>query len=131
MEAPMTDADASQAEAVAAIDLKATAPVSLETAELELALQMQDVVGQGFDSAVRHALDTLGGSMLFDMPGSPLPGYQRVAVASTGIGDERRVFLIHLGEDGSSINVEDAENDTTSLAGFAASYLNLMDRLAA
>lgn len=105
--------------------------VSLEAAELELALQSQSIMEHGFEGAVRGALAELGGTLLFDMPASLLDGYQRVAAVSTGSGEERRIFLIHLGDDGSAIRVDEAESDTTPLAGFAASYANLMERLAA
>lgn len=105
--------------------------ISLEAAEVELALQSQSIMEQGFEGAVRGAMAELGGTLLFDMPVSMLEGFQRVAAVSTGSGEERRIFLIHLGDDGSEIRVEEAESDATPLAGFAASYANLMERLAA
>jgi hypothetical protein len=108
-----------------------SAAVSLEAAELELALQMQNILEQGFEGALRRALAELGGTLLFDMPASLLDGFQRVAAVSTGSGEDRRIFLVHLGNDGAAINVEEAESDNTPLAGFAASYVNLMERLAA
>lgn len=105
--------------------------VSLEAAELELALQSQDISEQGFAGVILHALEILEGTLLFDMPAAMLPGYQRVAAASTGAGDDRRIFLIHLADDGATIKVEEANDGAGVLAGFAASCMNLMDRLAA
>lgn len=114
-----------------AVETPPLQPVSLEAAELELALQAQDIFERGFAGAVRHALDSLDGTLLFDMPDSLLPGFQRVAAVSTGSGDDRRIFLIHLANDGGSIRVEEAAETDSPLAGFATSCMNLMDRLAA
>lgn len=113
------------------IETTPSSPVSLEAAELELALQSQDITEQGFGGAVSHALETLHGTLLFDMPASHLPGCQRIAAVSTGTGPDRLIFLIHLADDGATIKVEEASDDGSALAGFAASCMNLMDRLAA
>jgi len=118
-------------ESAPSVGLLVSASVSLEAAELELALQSQSIMEHGFDGAVRGALAELGGTLLFDMPASLLDGYQRVAAVSTGLGAERRIFLIHLGDDGATIRVDEADSDTTPMAGFAASSPTLMDRLAA
>lgn len=106
-------------------------PVSLEAAELELVLQMQNIVEKGFVGALRGALAELGGTLLFDLPESHLEGFQRVAAVTTGSGEDRKIFLVHLDHNGSGTRVEEAISDTTTIAGFAASYADLMDRLAA
>jgi hypothetical protein len=106
-------------------------PISLEAAELELALQSQDISERGFSGVIGHVLESMRGRLLFDMPSSHVPGYQRVAAASTGQGDDRRVFLIHLADDGGTIRVEEAHDGGSPLAGFASSCMHLMDRLTA
>lgn len=126
--------DASETETDATEPAVETAPqpqASLEAAELELSLQSQDISERGFAGIVVHSLRSLQGALLFDMPASQLPGFQRVAAVSTGAGEDRRIFLIHLADDGGAIRVEEANDDGNPLAGFASSCMNLMDRLAA
>ncbi|MCV0408175.1 MAG: hypothetical protein K5872_18290 [Rhizobiaceae bacterium] len=102
---------------------------SLEAVELELALQLEDVVEDGFETALEGALRRVGGQLFFHLRVDTMPNCQRVAAASVGAGDERQLVLVILPDDGGPIRVEAATEEAGPLAGFARSYAGLFERL--
>lgn len=101
----------------------------LEAVELELALQLEDPVADGFEQALSSALDRVGGQLFFHLRVDTMPNCQRVAAASVGEGDERQLVLVIMPSDGGPIRVEAATDAAGPLAGFARSYAGLMERL--
>lgn len=104
--------------------------VSLEAVELELALQLQDVVESGFENNVQSAVEAAGYRFLFQFPAELDDELQRVAAICTGDGEQRRILLVHLTDDGQTLRVDAPDEEENSIAGFAASYAGLMDYLA-
>lgn len=111
------------------LEIAAKLPVTLEAVELELALQMQDIVARGFEDSVQDAVEAAGYKFLFQFPAASENGRQRVAAVSAGEGDDRHILLVHLGEDGETLQVETANDNADSIANFAVSYAGLMEAL--
>lgn len=109
------------------MDLTKNMPISLEAVELELALQLQDIVSKGFEDSVQNAVEAAGYNFLFQFPAGHNDGHQRVAAISAGAGEERHILLVHLADDGETLRVEAPNDDSSSIAEFAASYAGLMD----
>ena len=109
------------------MELTSTMPISLEAVELELALQLQDIVGRGFEDSVQGAVEAAGYDFLFQFPAGHSAGDQRVAAISARNGDERQILLVHLADDGETLRVEAPNDESNSIAEFAASYAGLMD----
>lgn len=105
---------------------------ALETIELELALQVQDVPGLGFDAAVDAALVSLGGQLLFRLPAMPEQDAREVAAVSmpSGDGGGRKLLLVTLGEDGETMRVEDAAAGANPVADLACSMAGVLDTFA-
>ncbi|MBS9719809.1 hypothetical protein JYU29_03800 [Tianweitania sp. BSSL-BM11] len=102
---------------------------ALETIELELALQVQDVSKLGFDAAVDVALTSLGGQLLFRLPATPGENVVAVAAVSMPTGEDggRKLLLVKLGEDGETMQVEDAASGNNPVADLACSMAGLLD----
>jgi hypothetical protein len=108
----------------------AAPPTSLEVVELEFALDLADM-SAGFDEAARAAADATGGALLFTMPAVGLPDCSRVAAVSLVGAGERELVLVILGEDGKTTRIEKAEYNASPLAGLAASFARVMERMPA
>ncbi len=108
-------------------ELTPTMQISLEAVELELALQLQDIVGRGFEDSVQDAVEAAGYDFLFQFPAGHSDGDQRVAAIAARNGEERQILLVHLAEDGETLRVEAPNDEPNSIARFAASYAGLMD----
>lgn len=104
---------------------------TLETIELELALQFQDFVEHGFEGSVARAVESVGGRLLFQMRLDGAQDCERVAAVSMPAGMEEKFALILLPRDGGAPRVESAETSSNPLAGITAAYATLMDRLGA
>lgn len=105
---------------------------ALETIELELALQVQDVPALGFDAAVDAALTSLGGQLLFRLPAAPGEDVREVAAVSMPTGDEggRKLLLVTLAPDGQTMRVEDANDGHNPVADLAFSMAGVLDTFA-
>lgn len=105
---------------------------ALETIELELALQVQDVPGVGFDAAVDAALTSLGGQLLFRLPAAPEEDVREVAAVSMPTGDAggRKLLLVTLGQDGETMRIEDAAAGHNPVADLACSMAGVLDTFA-
>ena len=102
---------------------------SLESIELELSLQCQDVIQHGFEGSVRRALDAAGGTLLFHMRTDAISDSRWVAAASMRDGDECRLIIITVPNEGNALTVEAVEESENPLATIAVAYANVMDRL--
>lgn len=113
--------------------LAGAAPVfpSLESIELELSLQCQDVIQHGFEGSVRRALTAAGGTLMFHMRTDSISDSRWVAVASMRDGEERKLIVITVPAEGNTLRVEAVEESDHPLAGIAVAYANVMDRLSA
>lgn len=116
MDAPVADADDTQAS-------------PLELVELELALKHQDFLDLGFEGTVRRAAERSGGRLLFHMRMDGASDCDWVAAVSLGADDERRFALVVQPADGGALRVEDAGASTIPLARLAAPYASLLDML--
>jgi hypothetical protein len=116
-------------------ELEGTLVASLEepspSLAFERALQSHDIAELGFDDAIRAALQEVGGASLFQLPASFGDRIERVAAVCLGAEDDRRIYLVRLAEDGGVAQVEEASDEASPLAGLAASYVDVMQRLAA
>lgn len=107
---------------------------ALETIELELALQVHDVAHVGFDAAIDGALTSLGGELLFQMPGDLLPGTSQIAAVTLPNGEDagaRKVLLVTLDSDGETTHVQDAREAHHAVASLACSMAGVVDSFAA
>jgi len=104
---------------------------SLETVELELALQFQDFVQHGFEGSVQRAVEQIGGRLLFQMRLDGAGECDRVAAVALPTGEAETFALVVLPSDGGAPRVEAAETSDNPLAGITAAYAGLMDQLGA
>jgi len=106
---------------------------ALETIELELALQVQDIARIGFDAAVDTALRGLGGQILFRLPATIRADAQAVAAVSLPTGDHnaRKLLIVTLGSDGETMHVEDAVAGKDPVADLAQSMAGLLESFSA
>jgi hypothetical protein len=106
---------------------------ALETIELELALQVQDVADIGFDAAVDAALTGLGGQILFRLPATAQPDAQAVAAVSVPTGEDgvRKLMIVTLASDGQTMRVENAAPGNNPVADLAQSMAGVLDTFAA
>lgn len=102
---------------------------SLEMVELELALRHQDFIEFGFEGSVRHALDKIGGTLLFHMRMDGNADCDWVAAIALSSGEDRRYALVVQPAGGGPLRVEDAETSDIPVARLAPAYADLMDRL--
>jgi|SRR5690606_32844990 hypothetical protein len=103
--------------------------LALEAVELELALQLQDVVADGFADSVQEAVETAGYRYLFQMPAVDGAGTEQIAAICTGRGESRRILLVHLDADGRTVRVSPADDDETAYAEIADSFAQVLEEL--
>ena len=100
----------------------------LETIELELALQVQDVPGIGFDAAVDAALTSLGGQLLFRLPATSETVREVAAVSMpTSETGRRKLLLVTLAQDGETMRIENAASGHNPVADLACSMAGVLD----
>ncbi len=104
------------------------AVASLETIELELALQSQDTVQAGFEGALRQALEKAGGTLLFHMRVDDESGTHWTAAVSVGDGDDRQILIVTIPSDGPA-RIEPTESSPEPIARIAPAFAEVMDRL--
>lgn len=104
--------------------------LSLETIELELALQSQDTVQSGFEGALRQALEKAGGTLLFHMRVEEAGASRWTAAVSIGNGDDRQFLIVTIPGDGSPL-IEPLEKSGEPIARIAPAFAEVMERLAA
>jgi hypothetical protein len=111
------------------VENQPSAPVSLEAVELELALGTLSLNDIGFEGSLRKALEGTGGTLLFSLPASFIPDCQRAAAITVGRGEDRQIMMVMLSADGETLRVESGDGDAGALAGLAASYAGVMERM--
>lgn len=100
---------------------------SLEAVELELALNLRDVPDEAFDAAVQEALEAAGAVLLFQMRMAQDENTRWVAAVATGDGDETRISIVTLRNDGETL-VEPVEQSNSPIAAIAPAYAGLAIR---
>jgi hypothetical protein len=106
----------------------AVALLSLETIELELALQTQDTVQEGFEGALRQALEKAGGTLLFHMRVDEGETTRWTAAVSVGSGEDRKFLIVVIPSDG-SVRVEPTSESAEPIARIAPAFADVMERL--
>ncbi len=101
---------------------------SLETIELELALQFQDTTQHGFEGALRQALEKAGGALLFHMRVDDADGTHWTAAVSVGSGEDRQLLIVTIPGDGPA-RIESSEDSSEPLARIAPAFADVMERL--
>lgn len=95
--------------------------------EMEIELESEAIADGDFDEAVRKALASVDGELLFQVHVEHAQDYRHVAAISIGSGAERRLALIILPTDGGETRIEPAETSANPLAPLARSYVGLVD----
>jgi len=101
----------------------------LETVELELTLQQEDLARLTFEDSLKAALDRLDGELLFDVKLDNVDDCQRVAAVRLGDDSGRQFALVIMPQNGGSVRVEAAAGSANPLAAIAESYAGVMDAL--
>ena len=111
---------AQQVVAVSSVD-------SLETVELSMALEAQNLVGSGFENAVRNAADAIGAEMLFNIPAPSSMHFQRAALVRLP-EDNSELVLITLTEDGSAMNAQRETPETAHLFRLGEAWMAVISQ---
>lgn len=111
-------------------DLEDSIPseASLEFVQFELAVQSSNPLVEDFETIVVHALEAVDGALLFAFRDDPFSEAQRVAAVALGEGPQREFAFVFMDEDG-TMRVVSSQGCPDRLAGFAASYAGVLDRL--
>ncbi|HTV67415.1 MAG TPA: hypothetical protein VMF90_02660 [Rhizobiaceae bacterium] len=110
-------------------DLEGGIAPDLETVELELTLQHEDLVKLTFEDSLKAALDRLGGKLLFDMRLDNVDNCQRVAAVRLGDGAEKQFALVIMPPSGGPVRVEPTTESDNPLAAIAESYDGVLSAL--
>lgn len=105
-----------------------TETASLETIELELALQFQDTVQAGFEGALKQALERAGGTLLFHIRVDEEDGTHWTAAVSVGSGEDRKLLIVTIPSDGPA-RIEPMEESAEPIARIAPAFADVMERL--
>jgi hypothetical protein len=95
--------------------------------EIEIELESEAIADDDFDEAVRKALASVEGELLFQVHVEHAQDYRHVAAISIGSGAERKLALIILPTDGGETRIEPAESSPNPLAPLARSYIGLVE----
>ena len=100
---------------------------SLENVELHMALEAQNLVGSGFEAAVRRAAETIGAEFLFNIPAPSSLPFQRAALVS--LPDEHaELVLVTLSDDGASMHAQVEGPDTAHLFRLGEAWLAVVSQ---
>lgn len=100
---------------------------SLETVELSMALEAQNLVGSGFDNAVRHACDAIGAEVLFNMPATSSMPFQRAALVRLP-DDNAELVLITLTGDGAAMEAVFETPETAHLFRLGEAWMAVVSQ---
>ena len=115
----IVSAPAQHAVALAGVD-------SLETVELSMALEAQNLVGSGFDNAVRHAAEAIGAEVLFNIPAPSSLPFQRAALVR--LPDDAELVLVALNEQGSAMDAYRESPDTAHLFRLGEAWMAVVSQ---
>lgn len=101
----------------------------LDVLSLELALRDRQALDADFAGCVVSALETVNGTLLFQMEIDADADRRKVAAVSVGHGETREFAMIVLPEGAESVTVERAQESDDPLAAIAPSYAGLVDML--
>lgn len=101
----------------------------LDTLGLELALRDKQALDGDFAGCVVSALETVKGTLLFQMQIDAEAAGRKVAAVSVGHGETREYALVILPDGADSVRVERADESDDPLAAIAPSYAGLIDVL--
>ncbi|MGH6760483.1 MAG: hypothetical protein ACRECW_02680 [Phyllobacterium sp.] len=104
----------------------APAPITLEAVEVELALNMQDILADGFEGALRKAADIVHGEILFNMP-APADHYaQRIGAIAVPNGSVDQVVFVTLARDGTTLAVSSEDERNASFKSLGQNLAAIM-----
>jgi hypothetical protein len=101
----------------------------LDTLSLELSLRDRDALDDDFAGCIVSALETVKGTLLFQMEIEADAESRKIAAVSVGQGDTREFALVILPDGAGGVRVERAEESDDPLAAIAPSYAGLIDVL--
>jgi hypothetical protein len=100
----------------------------LETVELMLALDSQDVMQAGFEESVQAAVASMDGEMLFHVPAPPEMPFQRAALIMLPSNKGSVVVLATLNDSGNAIELRQETEATAHLFRLGEAYLDVATR---
>lgn len=100
----------------------------LETVELMLALEAQDVRLSGFEESVRAAVGSVKGELLFHLPAPASLPFQRVALVMLATESGPAIVLATLDEAGGAIEIQPETAETSHLFRLGEAYLDVATR---
>ena len=101
---------------------------ALETVELMLALEAQNVAQDGFEGSVQSAAASVNGEMLFHVPAPASLPFQRAALIMLPTDTGNCVVLAVLDEAGSGIELVAESAETAHLYRLGEAYLEVATR---
>lgn len=100
---------------------------SLETVELSMALEAQNLVGSGFENAVRHAAEAIGAELLFNIPAPSSLPFQRAALVRLP-DDECELVLVTLNAEGSTMHAHRETPETAHLFRLGEAWMAVVSQ---
>lgn len=100
----------------------------LETVELMLALESQDVMQSGFEESVQAAAASVRGELLFHVPAPASLPFQRAALVMLPTETGSVVVLATLDEAGGTIDLKAETPETAHLFRLGEAYVDLATR---
>lgn len=101
----------------------------LGTLGLELALRDRQALDGDFAGCIVSALETVNGTLLFQMQIDAEPESRKIAAISVGHGETREFALVILPDGAEGVRVERAAESDDPLAAIAPSYAGLIEVL--
>ena len=103
-------------------------PIELETVELMLALESQDVMQTGFEESVQAAAASVDGELLFHVPAPSSLPFQRAALVMLPTEAGSTVVLATLDDSGSAIDLKTETAENAHLFRLGEAYLEVATR---
>lgn len=122
-QAHINNADASQASVMIAHNNAG----SLESVELQMALDAQNLMSSGFEASVRRATEAIGAEFLFNIPAPSSLPFQRAALVS--LPDNcAELVLVTLSADGVSMAAHIEGPETAHLFRLGEAWLAVVNQ---
>ncbi|WP_188825980.1 hypothetical protein [Brucella endophytica] len=102
---------------------------TLEAVEVEFALGAQDVLSDGFDSALAKAAKLVNGEVLFNMPALDTSEAQRIgAIAIPGTPHDQIIFVTLL-NDGMTLSLSPLKGGNALFESLGRNYADVMKKV--